>query len=140
MLIYQDTCYNDGSIRHRKLLLGVPLAKILLVEDNDSTRLLYERILVDHDVVSTDNADHTFEMLESEPFDLVILDMHLPTVQGLDILRSMRSFPEYAQVPVIAISSDDRLRVEAQGVGIQTWITKPIKVEELIKAVDALVK
>jgi DNA-binding response OmpR family regulator len=115
------------------------LAKILLVEDNDSTRLLYERILVEHDVVSTDNADHTFEMLDAEPFDLVILDMHLPTVQGMDILRSMRSFPEYANVPVIAISSDDRLRYEAQDIGIQNWITKPIKVEDLIKAVNQAV-
>jgi CheY-like chemotaxis protein len=115
------------------------LARILLVEDNDSTRLLYERILVDHVVTSTDSADHTFEMLDSEPFDLVILDMHLPTVQGLDILRSMRSFPEYASVPVVAISSDDRLREHAQDIGIQQWITKPIKVEDLINAVNRLV-
>jgi len=111
------------------------MPKVLVVEDNDSIRQLYERILMRYEITSVDDAEKAFKALEFDAFDLVILDMHLPTISGLEILKHIRQFPRHQQVPVFAISADDRMKFKAQSLGIQLWMTKPIELEDLILAV-----
>src|SRR5687768_3093281 len=115
------------------------MPKLLLVEDDTSIRLLYERIFLNYEVLSASDAEKAFKALEFSTFDLVILDMHLRLVSGIEILRHLRQFPRHENVPVFAVSADDTLRFKAQELGVQLWMTKPIEIEDLILAVQRCV-
>ncbi|MCS6816515.1 MAG: response regulator [Blastocatellia bacterium] len=81
------------------------MAKILIVDDEPNIRLLYATILTEggHEVVEAEDGHQTLKALESEPFDLVILDIRLKAESGLDLLREIAA--RYPQIPVIICSA-----------------------------------
>jgi len=109
--------------------------KILLVEDNIHLLQLYELLFISYDVTSARDAEKAFQSLEFNTFNLVILDLHLPTISGLEILQHIRQFPRHEQVAVFVVSADDKLKHRVQEIGIQLWMTKPIEIKDLILAV-----
>ncbi len=81
------------------------MAKILIVDDEPNIRLLYKVVLTEegHEVVEAENGRQTFEALEGEPFDLVILDIRLKAESGLDLLQEIVA--RHPQIPVILCSA-----------------------------------
>lgn len=81
------------------------MAKILIVDDEPNIRLLYKAVLTEegHEVVEAENGRQTFEALEGEPFDLVILDIRLKAESGLDLLQGIVA--RHPQIPVILCSA-----------------------------------
>ena len=112
------------------------MAKILLVEDNDNIRQLYERLLFKYEVVGVTDGQQACQALDLDRFDLVVLDMYLPEISGLQVLKRIRISPHYRHTPVFVISSDDQLEKDAQNLGIQLWMTKPIDVRVLLDAIQ----
>jgi CheY-like chemotaxis protein len=70
--------------------------------------------------------------------DLVLLDLHLPDIQGDEVLRRLRADPRTAEIPVVVVSADatrasnDRLRA----LGADAYLSKPIDVEEFLETVE----
>jgi CheY-like chemotaxis protein len=74
--------------------------------------------------------------------DLVLLDMHLPDIDGLELLRHLQSDPQTASVPVVVVSAD-ALAVqieEALKAGARRYLTKPVSVNELLTVVDEVLE
>jgi CheY-like chemotaxis protein len=72
--------------------------------------------------------------------DLVLLDMHLPDMEGLEVLTRLRSDPRTADVPVVVVSAD-ALQDQIEGAlhaGAQRYLTKPVDVREVLSIVDEL--
>jgi len=72
--------------------------------------------------------------------DLVLLDMHLPDIDGLELLRLLKADPDTADIPVVAVSADalsSQIR-SALDAGAQQYLTKPISVTELLAVIDAV--
>lgn len=110
--------------------------KILLAEDNEINQMIAVELLEDvhYEVVVANNGREAVEVLTSgEGFDLILMDIQMPVLDGLEATKIIRSYPRYANIPIIAMTAramaGDRERsLEA---GMNDHITKPIVTDEL---------
>lgn len=112
-------------------LAAIAGAKILLVEDNDLNQEVGKKILSDAgmDIDVADNGAVALEMLERSKYDLVIMDMQMPVMDGLTATRKIRQHPTLAALPVIAMTAnatkqDKQTCLDA---GMNDVVIKPIE-------------
>jgi len=117
-----------------------PEKSVLIVEDEpDAAELFAEMMRVSgFRVRKTSSSAPALSMMNEDKPDIVLLDIMMPEVSGLDILRRMRQDPVLATVPVVVVSamsmpSDIRNGLEA---GASTYLTKPVGFLELKEAVE----
>jgi signal transduction histidine kinase/ActR/RegA family two-component response regulator len=120
------------------LVAGLQGARILLVEDNEVNRLVARKILEKAGlaVQMAHNGAEALALLEKESFDLVLMDIQMPEMDGLEATRRLRAEPRFANLPIVAMtahamSGDRELSLAA---GMNDHITKPIKLPELFGA------
>lgn len=80
---------------------------ILLIDDSRFLRLANERALtrVGHTVITAPDGEKGLELARGNKLDLIVLDMMLPKISGLDVLRALRKDPTTASIPVMVLSS-----------------------------------
>jgi len=117
-----------------------PAKTVLIVEDEaDAAELFAEMMRVSgFRVRKTSSSTPALSMMTEEKPDIVLLDIMMPDVSGLDILRQMRHDPALAAIPVVVVSAksmpaDIRNGMEA---GASTYLTKPVGFLELKEAVE----
>lgn len=112
--------------------------KILVAEDNLSNCTLIEHILKGFDITLVQNGKDAVDILRTHKMDLVLMDMNMPVMNGVDAVSSIRKFNK--DIPIIAISANAfRNNIdEAICAGCNTFITKPIQQAELIHCIDNL--
>ena len=114
---------------------------ILIVEDNEKNRKLARDVLTfkGYRTVETETAEEGLKVAEEQKPDLILMDFHLPGMNGIEALTALRANPATASIPVIAVTAsamtEDRARIMKAGFeGLQT---KPISVLEFISAVES---
>jgi CheY-like chemotaxis protein len=104
--------------------------KILLVEDNPVNRRLVIFLLRSqgYQVREATSALEAFEILKTEQFDLIVMDIQLPGMDGLEATTKLRGEPATAEIPVIAVTSYAMAgdRDKALAAGCSGYVTKPI--------------
>ncbi len=119
-------------------------AKIFVVDDDEALLQTLGWILKDkgYDVVSLPNGDDLLERMEVEFPDLVLLDIMMPRVDGLEILELIKSDDRWKDVPILMLSSmpPEEATVRALGLGATDYIAKPFRVRELLARIDARLK
>lgn len=108
------------------------LPLVLAVDDERHNLTLLERMLRgDYRVISVTNAQAALDTLLQAPFDVILLDIMMPEVDGLETLRTIRANPKTAEVPIILISAMSDGMSVAQGLeaGANDYITKPIDMD-----------
>jgi CheY-like chemotaxis protein/HPt (histidine-containing phosphotransfer) domain-containing protein len=119
--------------------------RILLAEDSPINQRLAVRLLEKHGhaVVVANTGREALEALEREPFDLVLMDVQMPEMDGLEATRALREREKGTgrHVPVVALTAyalkTDRAR--CLGAGMDGYLTKPVRPTELLQAIDAAV-
>ena len=110
--------------------MAVPTHQLLLVDDDDAfRRMLCLRLSRDnYSVLQAGHGRQAIEALHSSPVDLVLLDLTLPDVHGLDLLRSIRQNNSLNQLPVIVITgtSNSEVVVKALEYGANDYVKKPL--------------
>jgi len=106
---------------------------VLYVEDNADNRMLIRRLLMAEgmDIVEAENAEQMWEVLENVRPDLILMDLHLPGVDGFTLTRQVSTHPRYKDIPVVALTADV-LRDTPQrcrDAGCAGYIAKPIDVD-----------
>jgi DNA-binding response OmpR family regulator len=105
------------------------MTSVLLAEDDPFIRRVSEVSLkrAGFAVRSVGDGTEALQLLEDTPVDLVILDGHMPTMDGLDACRRLKANPRTAGIPVIMLSArtEDTDRVDGLAAGAQGYITKP---------------
>lgn len=116
--------------------------RVLVVEDDKNLREQLSGALGDagYTVDTADNGEDGQFMGETEPYDLVILDLGLPKVDGLSVLKAWRK--EGRTMPVLILSARDRWseKVEGLDLGANDYVTKPFHMAELLARVRANVR
>lgn len=115
--------------------------RVLYIEDNPSNLRLVELILARQPEIELLSALDPLEGLalaEREDLDLILLDIHLPGIDGFEVLRRLRLLPGKQAVPVIAVSANAMPRdiERALAVGFNEYITKPIEIRRLQQVVQ----
>jgi len=113
--------------------------KILIVEDNELNMKLFNDLLESkgYEVVQTRNGMDALELAREHKPDLILMDIQLPEVSGLDVTRWIKEEDELAMIPVIAVTAfamkgdEERIR---QG-GCEAYISKPISVATFLETI-----
>lgn len=116
---------------------------ILVVEDEDIARKNLEHILVkaDYDVVSVNNGSKAIDLIQSKSFDLVITDLKMEKVDGMQVLKKTKELQPYTEVIMITGYATVDSSVQAMHDGAYYYIAKPYKIGEVRKiAKEALLK
>jgi len=113
--------------------------KVLVVDDNPAMVALLADALIEagYVVISADNGKRGLALVESEKPDLVILDLMMPVMSGLQVLRTLRSAPATQYIPAIVLTGRNGQAdaLEAWMGGADRYLTKPCAIEELLSAV-----
>jgi two-component system sensor histidine kinase RpfC len=119
--------------------------RVLVAEDNRTNQKVIERMLrsVGHEVTIVDNGEQALDALESHTFDLVLMDLNMPVMGGVDAIRLHRFAASGERMPrFVALTADasDETRRQSAEAGIDAYVTKPIEVRELLSLVDRLTR
>lgn len=117
------------------------MVKILIVEDEEKIARFIELELVHegHEILKTNNGRTGLEIAEKGEVDLVILDIMLPELNGLEVLRRLR---RTSDIPVIMLTARDAVMDKVSGLdaGADDYITKPFAIEELLARIRTALK
>jgi two-component system KDP operon response regulator KdpE len=117
------------------------MSRILVIDDELSIRRLLQILLegAGHEVVTADDASHGLHELALAKPDILILDLALPDMDGLDALRRLR---EWTRLPVLVLSArpDPADKVSALDLGADDYLTKPFDAAELLARLRALLR
>ncbi len=109
--------------------------RILVIEDDPDTSevLRYYFTRKGHDVRVALTGQAGLDACTERPPDLILLDVRLPDINGMDVCQSLRSGPRTAHIPVIFVSevSDQNSRLRALELGADDYVTKPFDIDEL---------
>ncbi len=120
-------------------MISTPKTVLIVEDEEDAAELFAEMMRVSgFRVLKTSNSTPAIGVMSSEKPDVIILDIMMPEISGLDILRQMRRDPQLAGIPVVVVSArsmpaDIKDGMEA---GASTYLTKPVGFLELREAVE----
>jgi len=120
------------------------LAKLLVIDDDVALLELLRVHLKNagHVVRIVSDAADGIRALLSDPPELVVSDISMPYLDGFELLRALRAEPLTQGIPVIFLTgrSDDDSPVKARALGVNDYLSKPIRAEELLASIDAVLK
>lgn len=116
------------------------MARILVIDDDRSMRELLRMHLsgARHSVLTTSDAEEAIRALLREEFDLILSDISMPYMDGIELLKAIRGDLKTAHIPVVFLTgqADDASWMEAMKSGATGYVTKPIKIQELLLEID----
>jgi len=114
--------------------------RLLVVDDNRDNSVLLARRLKRHDyqVITVDNGAEALQILEKQPCDLVLLDILMRDMDGMETLRGIRKKYSMLQLPVIMVSAlvDTQNTVEALQAGANDYVTKPLDMDVILARIE----
>ncbi|OGO29176.1 MAG: two-component system response regulator [Chloroflexi bacterium RBG_16_52_11] len=113
---------------------------ILYVEDNSDNRHLVRRVLnaKGYSVVEAGDAAQALEELQNGGLDLILMDISMPEVDGYTLTTKIRSMPDYARIPIIAVTANVMRgdREKSLEAGCDGYIQKPIDIDTLAQQIE----
>jgi DNA-binding response OmpR family regulator len=112
----------------------------VVVEDDSAMRALVMQIIrtqLDAEVIGAGDGEHGLRLIESVRPGLVVLDVDLPLVHGLEVARRLRADPAFAALPILAMSGWEA-GAATLAAGCNAFIHKPFRADGLVEAVRAL--
>ena len=119
------------------------MKKILVADDSSTMRALIVSTLEamdDFDLVEAANGFEALRVLPREKVDLVITDINMPDINGLELVNFVRNNPNYKDTPLIIVSTEGSVRDREKGLalGANAYLVKPFQPEELQQLVARL--
>lgn len=118
------------------------MSKILLVEDNDMLQdILSARLEMRGFTVNvTDNGLEALQIVANDPPDLILMDMSLPSMNGWDATKTLKSDDKTKHIPIIALTAHALMSDRQRGIeaGCDEYETKPVKFDRLLEKMNKL--
>ncbi len=116
---------------------------VLAIDDSLVMHQLIKRALEpDYTVLVTDNPIDALTMLYHNAIDAVLLDVTMPTINGLEVCRTIRNLPQFQHLPVVMVTARDSSfdRVQGYLAGTSDYLTKPFDANQLRETIQKLLQ
>ncbi|OUR64074.1 response regulator [Methylophaga sp. 42_25_T18] len=112
------------------------MANILIVDDSNSMRQMVSFTLKQaggHTLTESADGQQGLQAVKSQQFDLIITDMNMPNMDGMEFAKAVRARKEYKFTPILVLTTESSPEVKQQGreVGVTGWIVKPFNPDQL---------
>jgi two-component system chemotaxis response regulator CheY len=119
------------------------MKRILVVDDSGTMRKMVMASLRDIEDVTFSEASNGLEAIEqmqNSPFDLMVLDLNMPDMNGFDVLRFVLNHPEYQETPIVILTTkgDPESKEKAEDAGAACYLTKPFHPHALSDNIEEL--
>ena len=119
------------------------MKKILIIEDNESNRYLLKYMLekAEYEVIEVSSGEDGIELLKKERVDLILMDIQLPGIDGIETTKKIRKSKLNGEIPIIAITSYAMAgdKEKALKAGCTGYIEKPIDPEKIIDQIEGFI-
>lgn len=117
---------------------------ILTADDSASMRQMIVFTLkgAGYEVVEAVDGKDGLSMVSQSKVDMIITDLNMPNMDGIEMIRNVRTMPPYKFIPIILLTteSQDGKKKEGKAAGATGWITKPFKPEQLLAVIKKVLK
>ncbi len=116
--------------------------KVITVDDSATLRKMVSFCIkgIGHEVFEAEDGAKGLDFLKANQVDLVITDLNMPNMNGIELTRQLRMLPQYKSVPILLLTteSDAAKKNEGRSAGATGWIVKPFNQEQLLAVVNKL--
>ena len=126
---------------HATIFIRKDMSKILVVEDNEELLALMLQVLSKHyHVLTAKNGKQAMNIISKEKLDLVVSDVMMPVMDGIELTQRIKGDKSFWQLPVILLTAKNREedKTKAYSIGADAYLTKPFKFDELEVRIEAL--
>ena len=120
------------------------MKRILTVDDSASVRQMVGFTLrkADYEVVEAVDGKDGLAKVSSGKFDLIVTDLNMPNMDGIQMITAVRKLPGYSFIPILMLTTESQAEKKDAGrkAGATGWIVKPFNADQLIAVVQKLVK
>ena len=131
-----------AAVTETQTVQCAPLRTLLYVEDNPANLMLIEQLIArrpDMRLLSARDATLGISLAREKQPEVILMDINLPGISGIEALKVLRGDPSTAHIPVVALSANAMPRDVEKGLqaGFFRYLTKPIKVNEFMETLEA---
>lgn len=120
------------------------MAAILAVDDSRSMRQMVTFTLTQagHTVTEADNGETALKAARAGRFDLVLSDVNMPVMDGIELIRELRKLPGYRFTPILMLTTESAAHKKSDGkaAGATGWIVKPFNPDQLISVIGKVMR
>ena len=117
---------------------------ILVVDDFENTRKVIEFSLktIDAEILQAENGQEAFKLFNGRKIDLLITDLNMPVMDGIQLVGEVRKHPMYMFIPIIMLTTErsQEKKKQADNVKVTTWMQKPFDQQKFLKIVERCLK
>lgn len=117
---------------------------ILIADDSESIRELVEMTLTSagYVVIKSEDGEQALQQMNGQAIDLVITDLNMPKIDGINLIREIRSSQQYSTTPVLLLTTESLAskKDEAKAAGATGWIVKPFVQDKLLAVVQKIIR
>lgn len=118
--------------------------KILVVDDDKTTRKMVSLILKSkgYEVVTAENGMDGLQKLGLEQINLILTDMNMPYMDGIEFTKQVRTNPEIAHIPIVMLTTeaDEEEKQRAFKAGVDDYLVKPATAEQIVESMRKIIK
>lgn len=117
------------------------MKRILICDDSTSIRnILKSALMDDYEIRDAENGQAALVLAKGEAFDFFLLDVNMPVMDGLTLVKELRQLPQYAKTPIVMLTSEsrDEKKQEGKAAGANGWVVKPCEPEALLSLVKKM--
>jgi two-component system chemotaxis response regulator CheY len=118
--------------------------KILFVDDSESIREIVNFTLENegYEVLLSDNGKSALNHLNGQEINLIITDLHMPEMNGIDLIKEIRQMEKYQRTPILFLTTESQTerKMEAKNAGATGWIVKPFVPAKLLAAISKVIR
>ena len=122
----------------------MPSPRVLIVDDEPHILLILEKVLQKYgcETVKAESGEVALKALKGGQFDVVILDLMMPSVSGIEVCRHIRNNPDTKSQPVVILTADhdERDKETCVNMGIEDYITKPFSPKKLAERIGEILE
>lgn len=117
---------------------------IIIVDDFENTRKVIEFSLknIEHNGLMAENGAEALKLFDGRDIDLLITDLNMPEMNGIELVKKVREIPKYAFIPIIMLTTErnPEKKQMAEDVKVTVWVQKPFEQERFVKIVQKCLK